>query len=68
MKTVLKRDNETKKEYLLRAAVTMLYDNAYLCEVMGFDESEFSNIEGGCSSDWLAGQIENEFNVNLEGD
>lgn len=59
MKSVAQKENESRKEYLIRVAITMLRDNAYGMKNIVFDEAE-------CDAFCLAEDLENEFDITVK--
>lgn len=60
MTNVIKRENETEGQYILRAAVIMLKEN----EWNDFDNIELDGTE--CGAGFIADCLITEFNINLE--
>jgi hypothetical protein len=53
---VKQKENETRKDYLVRVAIKMLDENAYQIDTIEFDEAE---CDGYC----LAEDLRNEFDI-----
>jgi len=56
MKEVKQKENETRKDYLVRVAIIMLNENAYAMDSIIFDEAE-------CDAFCLAEDLRTEFNL-----
>ena len=56
---LLQKENETTKNYLVRVAIKMLYENAYQIDTIEFDETE-------CDAFCLAEDLRNEFDINQD--
>ena len=56
MKEVKQKENETRKDYLVRVVINMLNDNGYGMDTIIFDESE-------CDAFCLAEDLRTEFNL-----
>lgn len=56
---VVKRDNEARKNYLIRVAIEMIDYNAYEMETIEYDEAE---SDAFC----LAEDLRNEFDINQD--
>ena len=54
---VKQKENETRKNYLVRVAIKMLDHNGYGMDTIEFDESE-------CDAFCLAEDLRNEFDVD----
>ena len=60
MTNIIKRENETEGQYILRAAVIMLREN----EWNALDNIELDGVE--CEAGFIADCLIAEFNINLE--
>ena len=56
---VKQKENETRKNYLVRVAIKMLEENAYSIDAIFFDEAE-------CDAFCLAEDLRNEFDVDQD--
>mgnify|MGYP000595508064 FL=1 len=56
---VKQKENETRKDYLVRVAIKMLDENAYQIDTIEFDEAE-------CDASCLAEDLRNEFDVDQD--
>ena len=56
---VKQKENETRKNYLVRVAIKMLDENAYRIEPIEFDEAE-------CDAFCLAEDLRNEFDIDQD--
>lgn len=56
---VKQKENETRKNYLVRAAIIMLDENAYKIDTIEFDEAE-------CDAFCLAEDLRNEFDIDQQ--
>lgn len=59
MKTITPRKNESRKDYLIRVAITMLTENGYKIETIEYDEAE-------CDAFCLAEDLKIEFDITLD--
>lgn len=59
MKEVKQKQNETRKDYLVRVAIIMLNENAYVMDSIIFDEAE-------CDAFCLAEDLRIEFNLTKD--
>ena len=57
MVTIKKRQGESRKEYLVRAAIEMLTASGYKIETIEYDDAE-------CDAFCLADDLKNEFNID----
>ena len=53
------KENETRKEYLIRVAIAMLHDNAFNMNSIVYDDAE-------CDAFCLAEDLTIEFDINTE--
>jgi hypothetical protein len=56
MRRVIQKDNENRKDYLIRVAISMLKENGYITDSIFYDEAE-------CDAFCLAEDLRNEFDV-----
>ena len=56
---VKQKENETRKNYLVRVAIKMLDENAYQIESIEFDEAE-------CDAFCLSEDLRTEFNIDQD--
>lgn len=59
MVTTIQRENETRKEYLVRVAIATLRDNGFSMNTTIFDEAE-------CDAFCLADDLEAEFDIDQD--
>lgn len=57
MVKVKQKENETRKDYLVRVAILMLYENAWSIDAVEYDDAE-------CDAFCLAEDLRIEFDVN----
>ncbi len=58
MKTIIQKENESRKDYLVRVAIIMLRENADIMDTITFDEAE-------CDAFCLADDLESEFDIDV---
>ena len=56
---VKQKENETRKNYLVRVAIEILEENAYLIDTIEFDEVE-------CDAFGLVDDLRDEFDLNQD--
>tara|TARA_R110000796_G_scaffold25617_2_gene71994 strand:+ start:91 stop:270 length:180 start_codon:yes stop_codon:yes gene_type:complete len=56
---VKQKENETRKNYLVRVAIKMLDENAYQIDTIEFDEAE-------CDTFCLVEDLRNEFDIDQD--
>tara|TARA_R110000796_G_C14300135_1_gene405142 strand:+ start:365 stop:544 length:180 start_codon:yes stop_codon:yes gene_type:complete len=56
---VKQKENETRKNYLVRVAIEILEENAYQIDTIEFDEAE-------CDVFCLAEDLRNEFDIDQD--
>ena len=56
---VKQKENETRKDYLIRVAIEMLNENAYNIDAIEYDETE-------CDAFCLAEDLRFEFDVDVD--
>ena len=59
MIVVKQKENETRKDYLVRVAIEMLTENGYGMRTIEFDEAE-------CDAFCLAEDLKNEFDIDQD--
>jgi len=57
MEKLILKENESRKEYLIRVAIAMLNRNAFTMEAIEYDEAE-------CDAFCLAEDLRIEFNIS----